>query len=76
METILWFELVSNLIIKIFMIILLMVWVITPIYALRIDNKKKKELLRLRQLNDNLEKIYEVPIKKAKEILSAGRVEG
>ncbi|MHA7139813.1 hypothetical protein ACRTEV_21515 [Rossellomorea arthrocnemi] len=69
METIMWLDLVSSLLIKVSILLVLILWLVTPIYAIIMDNKKKEELLRLRKLNDNLEKIYEVPVKKAKEFL-------
>lgn len=44
-----------------------------PIYALRIDNKKKKELDRLRDLNNGLEMLLETPIKKVREFVESQR---
>lgn len=55
--------------IRILIIVCLLLWIITPIYSLYMDNLKKKEIARLCKLNDDLHSILEIPVKKAREIM-------
>jgi hypothetical protein len=56
-----------ELAIKLLSFIALILWIVVGVYAIKIDKSKKKEVKRLKELNDGLCKIYEVPIVKARE---------
>lgn len=59
----------SNLITKLLLIVGLLVLIIFNLLLFFNETKKNIELTRLKELNDGLEKIYKVPIKKAAQWL-------
>lgn len=64
--------LILNLIIKLSCVVALMLWIVMLIRALKIDKSKKKEVERLRELNDSIELLIGIPFKKAREFMKLG----
>jgi len=74
-EAIAYLYLILDLIIRLLIVVVLITWITLPIYGLMIDNKKKKELERLKDLNDGLYEIYDAPIRKVREFLKENQAE-
>lgn len=68
-EILVWFAFYCDVAIKFLIVLLLITWIVSVIYAMKIDKTKKKEVKRLKTLNDGLENLYKTPIQKAREFL-------
>lgn len=56
--------------IRVLCLIILSLGITSSIYSIKTDKAKKKEINRLKELNDQLQVICDLPIKKAREFLA------
>ncbi|MEK4883659.1 hypothetical protein NST81_02860 [Bacillus sp. FSL W8-0223] len=63
------FLLWSEVLFRILSVITLISLIASSGYSIKLDSDRKKEINRLRELNDEIALLMDVPVKKAKEFL-------
>ncbi|UAT29518.1 hypothetical protein K7T73_13005 [Bacillus badius] len=68
-EAIAYLYLYLDVIIRLLLIALIVVWIVAAVYSIKTEKQKKKELDRLRDMNDALKILTNMPIKKARQLI-------